>query len=360
MQIPWSFELRMMNLKDTRNLKQKNKTWFNKQFSDCLVGYPLNYTKFIKTWGLVAAISFIFAFPVYALENPLTLVWLVVEKDNKMQWLNMEQSGTELAMAQDMEKIFKEDNISIMYPLLDLTDTTQISEYTLQKETLEPLQENAKRYNADAVLIGRLTPSALGWKGHWTFIKGGVKHTWDITKPDSNLMFHEIANNLKSLVQPTNAVSTNTNTKLPSEGVLSEKTQFFIMVSDITSSEDYEKALAYLQQLPNVAAVEISQIMSDKVIFSVESKVNAETIAKAISEGQTLVAIPTETQASEHPLENANINAGAHSNANENTNMNTNTNSDPNLIQSGTNTNASNTNIAKTLNFKMAPAGAPL
>lgn len=215
-------------------------------------------------------------------ESPVTVVWLLIERDNAVHRINNEFSsltGPDLALAQELEKTLKQQGLALVYPLMDLSEMKDISEVVLQNETIEPLQENAKRYNASQVLIGRITPSAQGWKGHWAFIKEGKKHTWDILKPETNLLFLELANQLKNVVSQSASAT----------GILTEKTQFNLIVLDIASSEDYEKVVAFLQQLPNVVGVEASQIMPEKVVFSIEAKVSQDTIAKLISEAQFLM-----------------------------------------------------------------------
>lgn len=221
---------------------------------------------------------------IWASNRPLILGWLVLERDQKTHWVN---ADSEAAVAQTLEKAFKRRAIPFVFPLLDLSDSAQVSEQDLIQENTDPLENAAKRYAPDAVLLGRLSHTAGAWQGHWTLIGGAKKTTWDQHAPDLDTLLQQSAEALKvKLMEQAIPVSLSSGAI---EDAIGSAQPTLVTVSGISNAADYAQVLEYLRRLPSVSAVEVTQIMPEKTIFSIETTVSKETLLQSIEEGKVFI-----------------------------------------------------------------------
>lgn len=221
-------------------------------------------------------------------KRPLTVVWLMINRDQTLQWVG---NDSEEQLGLVLEKELKRRGIPLVFPMLDLTDTAELSEKDIWDGALEPLQQRTKRYNGDTILVGRLNQTPEGWQSRWTLFLNESKINWDITKPELNMALTEVAENLTTSLSGFHVAET--------AQVLPKTSHLLVSVAGILSAEQYNKVLDYLQRLPSVSTVEVAQIMPEKTIFSLQISHDKETLVKAIAEGQLLQETPSTEHASQ-------------------------------------------------------------
>jgi hypothetical protein len=224
--------------------------------------------------------------PAWTKKRPLALGWLVVERESVPRWIGNDQEKT---LTQEIEKTLNRRAIPLVLPLLDLTDTALISEKDVWDENVAALQEAAKRYNADVILVGRLSQAGDGWQGRWTLYKGETKESWEVKNTEMQEMLNESAEHLTikladyAFIEVTPAHSKNSQN--------SQTTRLLLTVSGILSAEQYNRVSEFLQRLPTVSEVEIAQITSEETVFSLKTTSEKEALSKLIAEEQLLIEV---------------------------------------------------------------------
>jgi hypothetical protein len=225
--------------------------------------------------------------PIWTQKRPLTLVWLVVDREEAISWVN---NDSETKLAQMMEQNLKRRGIPLVFPLLDLTDVAQVSEKDIKDNKLELCFESAKRYQTDTVLVGHLNQISNGWQGHWTLMMNGTTTSWKVTKSDVTAVLNETAEIMAAKISGYEPVASTSVASLQSK-----TNHLLLSVSGILNAEHYNQVSAYLQGLPFVVQVEVEQILPEKTIFSVQTTCEKEEIVKSIALGELLIEAQADT-----------------------------------------------------------------
>ena len=223
--------------------------------------------------------------PALQQQRPLILVWLMVDKAGAPYSVG---NDSEPLIADEMSKALIKRAIPFTFPLLDLTDVNEVSELEVWNGTLTSLEQGAKRYEPEAILLGRLKNSADQWKGSWTLLRGVKNTTWLSEGKTLENLLSEAAETLSvKLIDP--------NSKTSMINTINEQTtiqHLSVAISSILNMEQYAKVLDYLRQLPSVVEVEVTQIMPEKTIFNLQTTSDKGSLVKSINEGSLLIEIP--------------------------------------------------------------------
>jgi len=202
-------------------------------------------------------------------NRPLTLVWL-------------SGADREPLLASNMEKILNQRGVPCVFPLMDLTDTALVSEQDLRGEGTAALEEAAKRYNPDVILVGRLAEVNGLWQTHWRFINQGEQAAWDNSGAELNVVLNQVADTLTLKLKGGNVAASTDQTEKPVINHL------ILTISGNLDVQQYNKILGYLRQLPGVTEAEVAQIMPDKTLFELVTTQGKAMLLNAIAEGQVL------------------------------------------------------------------------
>lgn len=220
--------------------------------------------------------------PIWDKKRPLTLIWLVVERDQKIAWL---EGADSVAFIQALEQAFHKRCIPFALPLLDLVDTEIVSEQAIGNTTLEALEAASKRYHPDVILTGRLKHNT-SWEGRWTLIQNHDPITFDTSAQALNAFADETAEKIATQLRTLPGKNDNQNpalTNMPNTG------QVVVCIFGIANAEQYSQTIEYLRRLPAVDGVEVAEVASDKTIFHLQTSENQSNIAQTISEGRFLI-----------------------------------------------------------------------
>ncbi len=224
-------------------------------------------------------------------ERPLTLVWLLLEGDPNPTWITAE---SEPSLTEDLSKVLSQRAIPYVLPLFDLADTEQVSEQDVITDNTVSLEQAAKRYQADIILLGRLKYQTNHWKGQWTLLRDGEKLTWHNQSQELSVVLDETADELGSKLTGR-AVASTSETKDSSQKPVasSAPTVITVNVVGIASAEQYTKVLDYLRRTPAVEQVEVVQVTPEKTTFSLKVRNDWEVIKQGIANGQVLIESPS-------------------------------------------------------------------
>ncbi|UAA40333.1 DUF2066 domain-containing protein [Paraneptunicella aestuarii] len=95
-------------------------------------------------------------FPIWGSYRPATLIWLAEESENLERQLYSEHTETELKSA--IQKGVKRRGLSLVFPVLDLSDLNQAGLYDVWGQFTDNIVAASSRYNVEAVMSARVYP----------------------------------------------------------------------------------------------------------------------------------------------------------------------------------------------------------
>jgi len=225
--------------------------------------------------------------PVWGRTRPATLVWLAVEQDGE-RFLIGGNSQEEIRFA--IEKEAKRRGVAVLLPLLDLEDQTKLNLTDVLNNSQEAIFQASARYQADAILVGRIGLSGNNsWQGRWILYEGGQGLSWNAQGSYSGeLVSTGVTGALEILGSRYAQVYDNTT-----PGV------FDIAVMDITSLEQFARVSNYFKSLEQVKELYPIYIDHESVTYRLDIRGNSSGLIQTFGLGNVLatVASPSENSA---------------------------------------------------------------
>lgn len=220
-------------------------------------------------------------------ERPIILTILLRKQNNDYALIN--DSYKENLISQ-LEQVAAQHAIPLVFPLLDLAEREQLVKMEFGDKLSPLLQEIALKYNAEHILIGKLTADATGWQGQWNIF---ANHTaiWQSTASTIVELYAKLMMLLREYLSNNNPIVLD-----PRVSDIDAIDEIYIQVSGINNIENYAKVLTYLRGLAIANEVKVLKVTQDFVVFAVPI-VNGglEAIKKKIHFDQVLLASFVET-----------------------------------------------------------------
>ena len=222
----------------------------------------------LKTYGI----------NVWGKERPSILVWLVCQKDKNRFFASLERSFEYLSIMEDRASA---RGIRLLFPLLDLQDTSLISVADIWGSFKEPVLKASERYQSDAILSGKFTQilPAL-WESKWSMYLGGEVVNWTSQSEVADIVLEE---GIDELID-----------KLVSRYTNIQKQDFEsieILISDINTIDNYAETFSYLKSLQSVTRVSVKQVSPNHIVFELTGEQGVDGIQQAIALGKKLQSI---------------------------------------------------------------------
>ncbi len=220
---------------------------------------------------------------VWGKERPSVLVWLAHEGNATRSLVSFEESPEYLTM---LEQRASARGISLLFPLLDLEDSSRISVSDVWGGFKEPVLHASKRYQSDVVLTGKLVqilPTL--WESQWSVYIDDQEMRWTSQSELPEIVLEEGVDELvdKLATQYANTGSTRTEV-------------IELLVSDINELDEYARTLSYLESLQSVTAVQVKRVTTDEVMFELVSHGGLTAFNQTISLGKTLELVSNSGQ----------------------------------------------------------------
>lgn len=191
-------------------------------------------------------------------KRPLVLVWLVTaDLNDDFQAIGSEQASTLLDVFRAESKKY---GLPVIFPMMDMTDISVVSADDIASMNVAALNDAAKRYAPDALLIGKIVDNKQELTSHWLLVKGGKVWEWDLSGANPDALFSSLLNEVRQTLSKKFAL------KLEK----SIQTAFKLQVQNVVHPEDFEKLMGFMKQLLPVMQVELSQVTGDVVDMDVQ------------------------------------------------------------------------------------------
>lgn len=213
--------------------------------------------------------------PIWGENRPLLLNWLAVESSGTGSGAVVFESsinaassaadhnGRLLISEQSPEwttrlgRAFSERGLPVLWPINDLEDQSALSVNQLWWLLSDPIVEASVRYQADAVLAGKLNQSAAGiWQYDGILLRADQRLSI-ATEGDTPLAaLTNVATKVGRFFADQFAIKSD-----PMNG----RSGIRVVVKKVKNFSDYSKVLAYLQSISGVRLVEVAQVDGDNL-----------------------------------------------------------------------------------------------
>lgn len=216
--------------------------------------------------------------PVWGRERPATLVWLAVQDENGRSLAGMEDRPDYI---RELDKRAALRGVVLIYPLMDLEDTSRLHVSDIWGGFSRPVLEASSRYQADTVLVGKITSPVAGiWEAQWTVYLDGGTTSWTADGELPEIVLDEGVDGLANLlaarfVQSGGAIETST---------------VDLRVRNVHSAEQYARVLKYLRSLSSVTDVQVREATPGEVEFAVTAHGGEVALKQTITLGRIMSA----------------------------------------------------------------------
>ena len=199
--------------------------------------------------------------PIWGSNRPEVLVWLAYMK-NRERYILDEASDSELLFF--LKERASERGISLIFPILDLTDTSKISVPEVWGQFHEKVEMASRRYSPEIILTGRLynepnQPIEAYWShngfGRWQSSEGITSAAEDLLKEIIDQLADELAS-----VYATGSI----------------QGRVVVTVEGVTDFRKYAEINKYLKDLSPVVSSSLKYVKEGLIHFDlrVEGKLN--------------------------------------------------------------------------------------
>ena len=216
---------------------------------------PVSVQKLIRSSGL----------PLWSSGRPNIVAWVVVENEGTRQLL-ASQSRHPLVLA--LEREAAERGLPLTLPLMDLEDQLAVSPGAVWGGLTQVLEPASVRYQADAILVGRVRESFDGWSARWNYYEqpafSGNSSRQDRQFRDAGPTPEELAVNLVDFI------ASDLVARYAVGGDAQHRIWF--QIDGIESIETYAQAMDYFGQLDYLNDISLIEVTGSQILLSLTTQ----------------------------------------------------------------------------------------
>jgi hypothetical protein len=209
-------------------------------------------------------------------ERPDTLVWLAVE-DRGNRYVVAADDGTDVQ--QQIALAAKQRGVPIVFPLMDLEDQSQVLFSDIWGGFFQNVLQASRRYNPQAVLIGRLNRSPSGgWSSRWRLEIAGKPSAWTDSRQQLDKLAQQGIDDAADIMAASFAVARGGG----------DSNTASITVSGVDSLSDYARLSAYLKGLTSVVDVRVAQVSGAEISYALKLSGSLDDLTRTVTIGTVL------------------------------------------------------------------------
>lgn len=214
--------------------------------------------------------------PVWGKTRPATLAWVAVQDFSGRYLLDPNEPQPILTL---MNQQAEARAIPLLLPLMDLTDQVAVSVGDVWANFGENIRTASNRYQAEAILVGRLAMDAMGqWQGRWSLYQGEEVTTWESRGESGEALAMAAIDSVADVLAG----------KYAHVAATTGDDSYELMVVDVENVRDYVRLSRYLASLSSVAKMEVARIEPESVTFRLKLRGDARALDQAIALGSVL------------------------------------------------------------------------
>jgi hypothetical protein len=217
--------------------------------------------------------------PVWGRTRPTTLIWLAVEQDGARYMIG---SNSQEEIRYALENEAKRRGVATVLPLLDLEDQQKLTFADVWNNNQEPIFQASQRYQAEAILVGRLNQAAdNSWQARWVLYEGGQGLSWNA---QGSAMYQPLDTGVLGTLEILGSRYAQVYDD-SAPGV------FNIAIVDVKSLDQFARVSQYLQSLEQVQNVHTTHVDNNSVTYRLDIRGNSKGLIQTIGLGNVLASV---------------------------------------------------------------------
>lgn len=209
--------------------------------------------------------------PLWPSNRPTVLVWMVVE-DRKSRRFASNDTDPEVVRA--IRRHATRRGLAVKLPLLDLEDNLSVTPNQVWRLNSEKALLAAKRYEANTVLVGRVTHLNNGqWLGAWAYLFGEQRIRFD---GDARSIDRYISDGLDLVADKLAAQYAIVPVSAADNGLL-------MRLTGINNFSDYARAISYLENVAAIRYANVINIQEDEIIVNLKADGLLEQLRQSLA-----------------------------------------------------------------------------
>jgi uncharacterized protein len=210
--------------------------------------------------------------PVWGADRPVTLVWLdQVDGLDHANFIGSADQATD-PMALAMSADAKARGLELMFPMMDLTDQSDVGDDPSNIFSDHHLSLASKRYGTQSVLSGKVVQSGNQWEAHWKYVLDGAPIEWDDTASSLNQL----------ALNAVNAMAGSMISQLAMASPEAPTNMVVLSVSGISDLGQYARVQKYLTALGPVNSVSLQGVNANGMMLKVQYSGTEDVLKQAI------------------------------------------------------------------------------
>jgi hypothetical protein len=232
--------------------------------------------------AIVSALNLV-NWPVWGAERPSTLLWIAVDFGDGQRALMGATPATDewspelaelmMQLRDEIDAVASERGLPITYPLLDLEDRNAIDFAEVWGGFEGLISAASERYNADGVLVGRVTVTGFGLDVRWSFL--------DETR-SSAVLGSDLRGGVDWLADRYAA----------EYSTIGGPRVAHILVLDVTSVDEYGRVMSYLESQSVLQSVDVDGFEGTTLRLRVAVRGDDRVVERVLTLGGVLVPVP--------------------------------------------------------------------
>ncbi|MBF0219659.1 MAG: DUF2066 domain-containing protein [Gammaproteobacteria bacterium] len=205
------------------------------------------------------------AIPVWGEPRPALIVWLAVEDPTGGR--RLVGSTTGMAEVELLQRAARQRGVPLIIPRLDAFDSREVQLADIWGGFLDNIRTASKRYEARAILLGRVLRDGGQWRAEWTFIEGNEQRQWQQSSAASELL---IASGIY-----------RSGDELASRYQLSPgqtRQQLRVTIEAVNSFAQYLQLRDYIATLSGIDALALADVSAGTLTFSLTTAMPPQRI----------------------------------------------------------------------------------
>ncbi len=216
-------------------------------------------------------------FPVWGQTRPSALVWFVVDKGGRREFVGTERDNV---FYETIVNYAKNRGLPVRFPLMDLTDRLNIKTSDIWAGFDGAILKASERYHTEAVIVGRAFKSFTGvWNTRWSLYLNGHRQVWEFQDTDISA----------ALTPGIDQVTDNLSVRFTQVNFSQDNNQVLLKVTNIEDLADYSRVVKYISSISSVIQIQPYVLNKDNVIFNLTTRGGRIGVAQSIALGRLFV-----------------------------------------------------------------------
>ncbi len=220
--------------------------------------------------------------PIWGQNRPLILIWLEEEAPGRKAEIIGADSSDNLSAL--LKQNTDRRGVPVIFPAMDMQDMSQIGVNDIATMDIAKLNNAAKRYGSDAILVGRIIQDTNGYTTQWKLVMGTDQWDWNMTGKTLADTFTAMTDNIATTLANRYAAVMTDNVQ----------TKLTLKVMGISESDDFTQMIDYVKHLTAVTNAEVAHVAGSDVILDISLRGTEKSFIQAISIGQRLTPVASE------------------------------------------------------------------